>query len=353
LIDPVLGELGSAPVSLSGSIVIEDDGLNIRVASDFGRHTVIRASTPTRLGNQFGLLGAPVFSATNYTSYSAIGADAWPAPWLLPRSTARLINLSTRGIVGTGEQSLFAGVVLESTTQRPLLVRGIGPELRKFGVADAALNPTLSIFSGNTLLARNSGWDLAPNASVIAASAINVGAFPLSIGAKDTAYLESYIGGAYTFQIAGSGSGLVEVYDVAPSALNTRLANLSTRALIPSRETPLIAGFVLGGTGTRTLLIRAIGPGLSDFGVATPISDPKITLYDGSGKIVYDNDDWGALASISPLAATAKSVGAFPLSREKDAALFVRLPAGAYSVHVTNNDGRPGIALVEIYDIIE
>ena len=110
----------------------------------------------------------------------------------------------------------------------------------------------------------------------------------------------------------------------------------------------MIAGFSINGTGIKRLLIRAIGPKLTELGVSGALSDPKLEVYNSSGTVIASNDDWPGT-----LAATFSQVAAFSLnSGSKDAALVVTLPAGAsYTATVSGVNGATGDALVEIYDL--
>jgi hypothetical protein len=137
----------------------------------------------------------------------------------------------------------------------------------------------------------------------------------------------------------------MEAYD-AGTGDSRRFTNLSARNKVGVGANILIAGFTLQGSGTRNLLIRAVGPKLTDFGVAGVLTDPKLEIYSGTTKL-YENDNW-----LSSLSTTFASVGAFALNAgSKDAAITVALPAGAYTVHVSGANGGIGEALVEIYEL--
>jgi hypothetical protein len=151
-------------------------------------------------------------------------------------------------------------------------------------------------------------------------------------------------------------SGTITVPNQAPvtfSGLATatvrtdRLINLSSRARIgPAAGRTLITGFVIGGTETKRVLLRAIGPALTGFGVAGAIPNPRLQLYNGSGQLVLENDDWTG----SDTAAAFTQVGAFALAGgARDAALLTNLAPGAYTMHVLDG-GDTGVALAEIYD---
>ena len=107
----------------------------------------------------------------------------------------------------------------------------------------------------------------------------------------------------------------------------------------------LIAGFVISGTGTMNVLVRAVGPTLASYGVTGTLVDPQLALYDG-GTVIASNDNWSS--SLTPI---FDSVGAFHLlDASKDAALVVTLQAGKpYTVQVSGVGGTTGEALIEIY----
>lgn len=136
---------------------------------------------------------------------------------------------------------------------------------------------------------------------------------------------------------------------------NNILLNTSIRGQVKSGSSTMIAGFVVGGTGTKKVLIRGIGPSLSSRGIANVVSDPKITLYShGKSEPVGQNDDWANASNASEVAISAQLVGASPFaSNSRDAAMLVELPSGLYTAHITNGDGTAGTALVEIFDVSE
>lgn len=128
------------------------------------------------------------------------------------------------------------------------------------------------------------------------------------------------------------------------------LVNLSTRIRVPDGGTPAIVGCALGGSGTRALLVRAVGPGLAGFGVGGTLRDPKLTVYDAAGRVVAVSNDWDTEGKTAEIAAAAGSVGAFSLTAgSKDAATVVSVGAGSYTVHVAGVDTSGGVALIELY----
>lgn len=131
-----------------------------------------------------------------------------------------------------------------------------------------------------------------------------------------------------------------------------RLANLSVRSLAGQAAETLIVGFVAGGTGTKRVLVRGVGPtlGQAPFNVAGALADPVLRLFDEAAQQA-ENDDWSTGAGATLISTTAAQVGAFPLPNpSKDAALVADLDPKGYTAHVTGNAGGVGVALVEAYD---
>ena len=145
------------------------------------------------------------------------------------------------------------------------------------------------------------------------------------------------------------GNALVEIYDAQIDNLSSRLINLSARTEVGANEAVTV-GFVIGGTTSRSLLIRAVGPGLEEFGLTGVLADPSITLLRDQD-IESANDDWNGNSTVRQ---TAEQVGAFPLeSNSKDAALLATLPPGAYTARVTGETDQSGVVLVEVYLVSE
>ncbi len=270
----------------------------------------------------------------------------------------RLTNLSIRTAAGTGAQTLIVGLVVGgagTTGTKPLLIRGVGPTLGVFGVPGFLADPTLSVFSGGTVVSSNDNWS--GDAQVVAIGA-QVGAFALNAAtSRDAAlYRPALDAGSYTVQIGGiggtTGITLAEIYDATPAnaflAATPRLVNVSARTQVGTGADILITGFNIGGATPKTLLIRAVGPTLSVFGVTGVLADPKLDLFSGS-TVLQSNDNW---AGASAIGTAATSVGAFPLdATSRDAVLLVTLQPGSYTAQVSGVGATTGVALVEIYEV--
>ena len=264
--------------------------------------------------------------------------------------TARLINIATRTAVGGVAETPIPGFVLTGTGNKSVVVRAVGPTLGGFGVGGVLADPQVSLVSGAGTMASNDNWLAADGATMTGA-----GAFALAAGSKDAALVASLAPGSYTAPVTatdgGRGVALLEVYDASATApaQTSALVNASTRAYVGTGDSVLIPGFVISGTGSLRLLIRAVGPTLAGFGVSGVLADPTIMLYRGT-TVLAANDNWSSATNAAEIAATAATVGAFPLPiGSKDAAVVVVLPAGSYSAVVSGVGATTGTALVELY----
>ena len=254
---------------------------------------------------------------------------------------SRISNLSVRTNLAAG-QTLIVG--LATSGPKSMLVRAVGSGLEAFGVAAFHPDPAIGLFdAASARIDGNDNWDgsLSPLFD-------RLGAFRLPAGSSDAA-LQRSITGANTAQISGAGAGvvLVEAYDAAGAA-TTRLVNVSTRSAVGSGESILIAGFFIEGAAARTVLIRGIGPRLADFGVSGWLADPKLEVFDSTGRKIAENDNWsGALASVFA------RVGAFALlPASRDSGLIITLPPQeGYTVQLSGVNGGTGEALLEIYEV--
>lgn len=256
--------------------------------------------------------------------------------------TARLTNLSVRTAMAAA-QTLIMGFTLQGGA-KPILLRAVGPGLAQFGVGGVMADPRLALFRDTAQLDANDNWG---GGTALSTAFASVGAFSLPPASLDAALLRAMDGGQ-TAQVTGTGGGvvLVEAYD-AGTGTTPRLVNVSARNRVGTGDDILIAGFTVDGTGSLPLLIRAVGPKLTTFGVGGVLVDPKLEIYNGAGVKVAENDNWNSV-----LSGTFVSVGAFALDGGSlDAALLTALPAGSYTAQVSGINGGTGEALVEIYEV--
>jgi hypothetical protein len=167
---------------------------------------------------------------------------------------------------------------------------------------------------------------------------------------------------AATYTAVSAGSYSVVVTNAAGSVTSSpavvtaanRLANISTRAQVGTNANVAIAGFIiLGPLGTtKQVLIRAIGPGLTQFLVPSVLAQPTLTVYDASGIVVAANTGWNTNANAVQIATVAANIGAFALQlNSADSAVLTNLSPGAYTAVVSGANGSTGVALAEAYEV--
>ena len=256
---------------------------------------------------------------------------------------AQSLNLSTRLKVGTDDNVLIGGLIIDGTGSKEVIVRGIGPSLETAGLPLAGLlaDPTLDLYQGDTLLMSNDNWKDSQETEIEA-----TGLQP--INDLESAIVASLDPGEYTVilrgQNSGTGIGLVEAYDLDSAAVST-LANTSTRGFVETGDDVLIGGFIIGNGGSDTVVVRAIGPSLADSGVATPLADPTLDLYDANGAVIRSNDDWRDSQE-----SLIESTGLAP-TNDAESAIIRSLEAGSYTAIVRGKDGGTGVALIEVYNL--
>jgi hypothetical protein len=157
---------------------------------------------------------------------------------------------------------------------------------------------------------------------------------------------------AYTVVLSGAGNttgiGLIEIYDVN-SALDSDLANISTRGFVETADKVMIGGFTLGNNNNATrIAVRALGPSLSGAGLANLLADPTLELHNANGTVMISNNDW----QDDPVSAALLSANGLALPNTKESGIFTSLaPPGQFTAIVAGKDGGIGIALVEIYNL--
>jgi len=334
--------------------IIENETSVSLFINDFS-NPILKVATTKSYGGKVGLnnragaaAGSSISDGSQVTIKSFSVSAAAPAPGY---STTRLVNISTRAMVGTGSNILIPGFVVSGNGQEVLLIRAVGPGLAGFGVTGVLTQPSLALYnSSGSLIAANSGWG---SSAQIVSAARAVGAFDLPAGSADCALLISLAPGAYTVQVSSvggtTGVALAEIYEVSSSG--TRLANISTRAQVGTGANIIIPGFVITGVGSEQLLVRADGPALSSFGVTGVLAQPSLTVLDNTGKTIAANAGWGTGTNSAQVSSAATHVGAFALQPGSgDSAQVISLSAGAYTMQIAGVNNTTGVALAEVYE---
>ncbi|MBA2270242.1 MAG: hypothetical protein H0W20_06555 [Chthoniobacterales bacterium] len=250
-------------------------------------------------------------------------------------------NISTRLRVGTGENVGIGGFIVTGAPSKRLIVRGIGPSLTRF--QDPLQDPEIEVFNANGVsLARNDDWRQSQEAEIRAS-----GLAPTND--KEAAIIGNLAEGTYTVVLRGTrsttGVGLVEIYDLNLGN-GSRLANLSTRGFVERNENILIGGMIVTGSAAQRVVTRAIGPDLRARGVANPLQDPQVDIFDGNGMRIAGNDNFGTGGQTDELAQNGLTPG-----DSRDSAIILTVPPGNYTALVTGVGGSTGVALVEFFNL--
>ncbi len=327
--------------------------------SDGGTGTVDSTGRIT-VGTTRQIVSVTINSATSTLAGSSVAGNTtttYSGASEAVLATQRLGNISTRANVGTGANVAIAGFVISGTESKPVLIRAIGPTMSVFGFTNALAAPKLELFSGSTVIASNTGWASAPNTAAIVAASAQSGAFALSATSADSVIFTTLAPGTYTGVVSSangaSGVALVEVYDLSAPAAGQKLFNISTRALAGTGTSALAAGFVINGSVPKRVLVRAVGPGLVQFGFPGALLQTQLQVFNGSNQVVAQNSGWGTSADATLIATVATQVGAFPLvSGSGDSAVILNLAPGSYTAQV-NPIGVPtsGVAIIEVYEL--
>ena len=233
---------------------------------------------------------------------------------------------------------MIGGFIISGDVDKNVVIRALGPSLTKFGVHRVLADPELELYdSTGTQIGQNDNWTSLPPDTV-----------PVELQPSNGA--ESVIAttlppGSYTAVLRGvndsSGNALCEVYDLAPGSSDVR--NISTRGLVGTGDDVMIGGLILGGSAPTKVLIRAIGPSLSAFGVDGALEDPILELHDGDGSVIFTNDNWRNDQEQQILDS------GIPPSDQKESAIVASLPPGRYTAVVSGVANTTGVALIEVY----
>jgi outer membrane protein assembly factor BamB len=257
-----------------------------------------------------------------------------------------LANLSARTQVGTGDNVLIGGFIIQGSATHLLVIRGIGPSISVNGspVAGTLQDPVLDLYnSAGALIATNDNWGDSSAKDEIAA----VGLAPTD--PRESAILPTLNPGSYTAILRGvensTGIGLLEIYDITgvTGAPISTLPNLSSRGFVGTGDDVLIGGLIVAGVASQNVILRAIGPDLASRGVNGSLMDPVIELHDVNGVLLASNDNWR-----SDQEAEIIATGLQPAD-DRDAAIVRTLPPGSYTTIVYGAANSTGVALVETY----
>ena len=274
----------------------------------------------------------PWFLATGGRSTISANVADTPAPII------RLANISTRLRVGAGDEALIGGFIVTGTQSKRVIVRALGPSLP---FADRLENPTLELRDASgTLLDSNDDWVDSPNKQSI----IDSGVPPPD--SRESAIIRTLPANnaGYTAIVRGlndaTGIGLVEAYDLNRTA-DSKLANISTRGRVSTGDNVLIAGTIVLGDTTQTVMVRAIGPSLT---IPGKLENPTLELRDGNGALLETNDNW--VESANKQAIVESTIAP---TNDLESAMVRTLTPANYTAIVRGVNDTTGIGLVEVY----
>jgi hypothetical protein len=245
----------------------------------------------------------------------------------------------------TGDNVGIGGFIITGSVPKRVMLRAIGPSLASVGVANVLADPLLELQgAGGFVTISNNDWRDDQEQEII------------DTGIPPTDNLESAIRatldpGSYTGVVRGNGNGtgiaLVEVYDL-DSASNSKMANISTRALVSTGDNIVIAGFILGGnSGDDRTVVRGIGPSLAGLGVPNALANPTLELRDGNGALLLANNDW----QDDPDQAVELTKRGLAPANQLESGIAATLPPGAYTALLAGLNNGTGVGLVEVYDV--
>ena len=287
---------------------------------------------------------------TDSTSGTSTAEVLTPAPC---GCVGQLLNISARLEVQSGDKELVGGFIVTGTSPKQIILRALGPSLSNAipPVPGVLADPTLELHQHmgdtDTIIATNDNWIDSPDKQAIIDSAV---APTNDLESAIVATLQPYSSlnpVTYTVILRGNnnttGVALVEGYDLDQSA-GSVLGNFSTRGLVETGDNVMIGGFILDGNSAQ-VIVRAIGPSLTNLGVAGALQDPTLELHDASGVLVASNDNWKDTQQ------TGIEATALAPTDDRESAILQTLAPGNYIAIVRGTNDTTGVALIEVYDL--
>jgi pimeloyl-ACP methyl ester carboxylesterase len=306
--------------------------------SDFRRAEVPVAS----IAGQTGVLMLTLHSTSSTQTELAISNFQFTAA---KAQKPKFANIATRLSVGAGDSAMIGGFIITGTQPKTVIVRGIGPSLGAVGVPEPLSDPIIEIHDSTGALipgGTNDNWHDAVTSPQIAVSGL------APTNDLESAFLGTLNPGAYTVVVrgkdGGTGNGLFEVYDLNPLA-DSKLGNISTRGFVNTGDKVMIGGTIIVGDSPTNVLVRAIGPSLSNFGISNALSDPVLELHDGNGGLIGSNDNWGDTQETAIIATS------IPPTDNRESAILANLQPGQYTAVIRGKNDSTGVAVVEAYHL--
>ena len=235
---------------------------------------------------------------------------------------------------------MIGGFIITGAAPKKVILRGIGPSLGNLGLGDVLADPVLALHGSQGLLVSNDNWKDGQRSQIEGT--------PFQPGDdRESVIMATLPPAAYTAILSGqnqtTGVALVELYDDDGQASDSALANISTRGFVRTGENVMIGGFILGSaSGNMNVVIRGIGPSLSQAGLSNVLADPTLELHDGNGALLISNDNW----MDDPVSAAQLTASGLAPQAPTESAIFASLLPGAYTAILAGKNGGVGIGLV-------
>ena len=306
--------------------------------------TLAAAAAPNRSGGPPDIEPLSGGVITNVQLFATNSTGTGTTPLLFYLGPTGTVNISTRISVGTGENALIGGFIITGNAPKKVIIRALGPSLS--GVANTLSDPTLQLVDGGGhVLGANDDWRSSQEQEII-----DTGIPPSDN--RESAAVATLAPGNYTAIVSGkngeTGVGLVEVYDLGTLSMDSsskaQLAQISTRGRVETGEDVMISGFIVTG-GRANLLVRGIGPSLTDAGISGALQDPTLSFVDSNGTEVAANDNWQ-----DTQATAIEATGAAP-KKDAESAILTTVDPGAYTAILRGKNDSTGVALVEVYTL--
>ncbi len=355
-----LAKVGSGVLTLQANdCIARTVGLNLVSGStiklDFtGPPDVIASLKVDGVPQAPGIYGGPMSGAPHILlEFRGVGrVSVGPLP--------TLGNISTRAFVQTGDNVMIGGFIVQGTEPKRVIIRAIGPELTHYGVPNVLVNPTLELYDGTgILIGSNDNWQHTIIGGIITSDQRgdirNSGHAPGD--GRESALIAELPAGNYTAIVRGVnnsiGVALADVYDLSPDTSST-LGNISTRSFVQTGDEVMVGGFIIAGAEAKRVIIRAIGPELTQYGVPNVLTNPTLELYDANGALIASNDNWrttiiGGIITSDQMQAIRNS--GYAPGDGRESAIIAELPAGNYTAIVRGVNNMTGVALVEVNDL--
>jgi hypothetical protein len=336
----------------SGTVSSTPTGINCgsTCAANFGSGASVTLTAVPANDSVFSGWSGGGCSGTGSCTLSLGANTTVTANFSLAASIPRLFNISTRMQVLTGNDVMIAGFIVGGQASKRMVVQVAGPSLSANGIANPLANPTLTLVrsADNAVIAVNDNWEVQDPANV---AAIQASGFQPNNG-FEPAIIATLAPGAYTAIVSGVGGGtgvaLIGLFEVDHPEVP--LINISTRGKVLTGNDVMIAGFIVTGSSTQTVVVNVAGPSLSNNGIANPLANPTLRIVRSSdGATIATNDNWQTQtnpAHVAQIQATG-----FQPNNTLEPAVILTLPPGAYTAIVEGAGGATGVALVGVFAV--